>query len=86
MNKYKLKRHFTFHTIKSIDTYEERAKPFIFKFLHSNSSIEFLRSHVRKLFSLIEFMQKRVRNQQAIKTAKVEVLHNYWDKMTGNIL
>ena len=31
-------------------------------------------------------MQKRIRDSLVYKKAKIEVLHNYWDKVTGNIL
>jgi hypothetical protein len=61
MTKYKIKRHFTFHAIKTHDTLEERVRPMIMHFLHANSHIEFLKNHVRKLFGLIEYMQKRIR-------------------------
>jgi hypothetical protein len=62
MYTYKMRRFFTFHAMKSKDTLEERAKPFIEKFLHANSSIEGLKIKVRKLNFLVEFMQKRIRD------------------------
>ena len=86
MYQYKIKRFFTFHAVKSNDTLQERAKPFIKIFLHANSAIEALKIKVRKLNKLVSFMQKRIRDQLVFKVAKCEVLHNYWDKVTGNIL
>ena len=83
---YKMKRFFTFHAMKVGDTLEERAKPFILRFLEENSIIEAMKAKVRELNRLIEFMQGRIRDQLAIRSSKVDVLHNYWDKMTGIIL
>ena len=86
MYAYKMKRFFTFHAVKVVDTLEERAKPFIRRFLAEHSVIEALKMKVRELNRLVEYMQRKLRDQLAVKGAKVEVLHNFWDKMTGNIL
>lgn len=83
---YKMKRFFTLHTVSVGDTIQERAKPFLLRFLEEHSIIEAMKVKVRELNRLIEFMQTRIRNQLAIRTSKVDVLHNFWDKMTGIIL
>ena len=51
-----MKRFFTFHAIKVTDTLEERAKPFILRFLEANVVIEAMKIKVRELNRLIEFM------------------------------
>ena len=86
MYAYKLKRFFSLRAVMEIDALEDRAKPKLLRFLQDHSVLEGMKKKVRELKRLVEFMQKKLRDQLHIRTAKVEVLHNFWDKMTGIIL
>jgi len=65
---------------------EDRAKPKFLRFLQEHAVLDGMKKKVRELNRLVEFMQKKLRDQLSIRSAKVEVLHNFWDKMTGIIL
>ena len=54
-------------------------------FLEENILNEKMRICIRSYAHKIYYIQKRVRDQLAIRFAKVEVLSNYWDKMIGQI-
>lgn len=56
MYAYKMKRFFTFHAIKVVDTLEVRAEGFILRFLEAHVVIEAMKIKVRELNRLVEFM------------------------------
>lgn len=79
----KLKKALTFKTNIIHETKYEAALIKLKTFIVDNQGINDFKLKVREFFRIINYIQKRVRDQLSTKYSKVDVLLNYWDKIAG---
>lgn len=85
---YYSRRAFKLNTINAIlitDTLQERGKKIITEFFAEQRLSIAFKSKVAIFSKQVCYIQKKVRDQHMTKYQKVEVLLNYWDKLTGEI-
>ena len=80
-----LKNCLTFLCPAHIDNAKKAAYPLFLKFVTDAGNKREMKGKIMSLYKSIILIQRKVKKQLALRSAKVDVLMNYWDKMLGKV-